>query len=473
MTLAYLDTAIALIVVLLTVSLLITILTQITSGLLAWRGTSLRWALIQLVRTIEPDAAQHTEDIIDKVLRHPLVSDSVFARFGHARGLTGRWARATAIRLEEFAGVLDLMSSVPEPGNLGPNAKEAWESWRTAIRTIADSAKAKVGPQVTAVAEQASELVKEFDNLPPRADLRIGDLLNRVPATAETMLGADIKSWFHATMDRASQRFRMRTRAVTVLFSIVVAFALHLDTLTLLNQFSSQPELRAGLVGVSAAVERVGAELIRSRAVEPPAASTTSASAPLASAGGTSSPAPQNAVLVTRWRVPALYAEAMADVRNYDLTGAGTDASEQQNRERLWKGLGETTVFRSREAATQWIRRNVPAERVERLSAAFESRVNTMLKDVPETDRLLDQSASLVAMMEASRFNLVPRPYHSLDFVPFLRGFDGRHLLGMLITAALLSLGAPFWYNALKTASALKPIVASKAAQEQETSPRA
>ncbi|HSL21866.1 MAG TPA: hypothetical protein VK886_10050 [Vicinamibacterales bacterium] len=53
MTLAYVDTAIALIVVL--------ILTQITSELLAWRGTSLRWALIQLVKTIEPQAGAHTE----------------------------------------------------------------------------------------------------------------------------------------------------------------------------------------------------------------------------------------------------------------------------------------------------------------------------------------------------------------------------------------------------------------------------
>ncbi len=470
MTLAYLDTAVALIVVLLTVSLLITILTQIASGLLAWRGTSLRWALIQLVRTIQPGAAEHADDIIDTVLRHPLVSDSVFARFRPLPGLTGRWARASAIRLEEFAGVLDLMSSLPEPANLGPHAKEAWKSRRTAIGKIADSTRTKVAPQVAAVAEQASDLVKKLGHVPPGANLQIGDLLERVPATAETVLGADIKSWFQATMERASQRFRMRTRAATILFSVVVAFALHLDTLALLNQFSSQPELRAGLVGVSAAVERVGAELIRSRAAEPQVASNASASVATAPAGNEPSPAAGSRALVTRGRVPALYAEALDDVRDYDITEAGTDATQKQSRERLWRRLGDTAAFRSREAAAEWIRRNVPPERAERLSAVFESRVNTMLKDATETDRLLDQSASLVAMMDASRFNLVPRPYHSLDFVPFLRGFDGRHLLGIVITAALLSLGAPFWYNALKTASALKPIVASKAAQEQETS---
>src|SRR5512143_2736155 len=118
MTLAYVDTATALIVVLLMVSLLITILTQMTSELLAWRGTSLRWALIQLVKTIEPSASDHAEALIDDVLRHPLVSDSVIARFHPAGGVTGRWARAKAIRLEEFVGVLDLLNSVPEPAKL-------------------------------------------------------------------------------------------------------------------------------------------------------------------------------------------------------------------------------------------------------------------------------------------------------------------------------------------------------------------
>lgn len=53
-----------------------------------------------------------------------------------------------------------------------------------------------------------------------------------------------------------------------------------------------------------------------------------------------------------------------------------------------------------------------------------------------------------------------------------LGAFEPRHLLGILITASLLSLGAPFWFNALKTVSALKPIVASKAASEQETAKR-
>jgi hypothetical protein len=39
-----------------------------------------------------------------------------------------------------------------------------------------------------------------------------------------------------------------------------------------------------------------------------------------------------------------------------------------------------------------------------------------------------------------------------------------QYLLGVLMTAALLSLGAPFWFNALKSMSNLRPVVASKEA---------
>ena len=41
-----------------------------------------------------------------------------------------------------------------------------------------------------------------------------------------------------------------------------------------------------------------------------------------------------------------------------------------------------------------------------------------------------------------------------------------KYLLGVLMTAALLSLGAPFWFNALKSMTNLRPIVASKETSE-------
>ncbi len=59
----------------------------------------------------------------------------------------------------------------------------------------------------------------------------------------------------------------------------------------------------------------------------------------------------------------------------------------------------------------------------------------------------------------------MPSPY------PGVLKFDGkRNILGVLLAAAFLSLGAPFWYNALKNLSNLRTVVASKEDQESSSS---
>jgi len=46
---------------------------------------------------------------------------------------------------------------------------------------------------------------------------------------------------------------------------------------------------------------------------------------------------------------------------------------------------------------------------------------------------------------------------------------DWRHLVGVVLTAGLLSLGAPFWFNTLKGLSTLRSVVAKKEQDERET----
>ena len=57
-----------------------------------------------------------------------------------------------------------------------------------------------------------------------------------------------IDRWFDSVMDRVSQRFALHTRLWTVFFSVLLAFALHLDAFRLLTQLSTDAELRARLV---------------------------------------------------------------------------------------------------------------------------------------------------------------------------------------------------------------------------------
>jgi hypothetical protein len=63
------------------------------------------------------------------------------------------------------------------------------------------------------------------------------------------------------------------------------------------------------------------------------------------------------------------------------------------------------------------------------------------------------------------KLQLVPDPYPDINtyWTPNL-----QHFWGTLASAALLSLGAPFWFNMLKDLSSLRPVLAKK--QEQEDS---
>ncbi|MGC4053834.1 MAG: hypothetical protein QM757_32265 [Paludibaculum sp.] len=302
MSLEHLDTLIAFATVMLGVSLLITTLTQMASAFLGLRGTNLRWGLKALIENIYPDAKRHSHDIAEAVLRHPLISDSSLSIIRRKVPLLERWQLANHVSVGEFVRILERISVQTGTGDL-----------RTAMHSIVQHAQPQPG-------ENGGT--------------------GTTPGVAE-----EFQFWFETAMGRTAQRFRMHMRIWTILFSIVICLALHLDSLRLYTQLSSDAELRAGLVAAS---------------------STLSAKA----------------------QQPAQ---------------TGDD------------------------------------------KAALES--------------LAQQAREIKASLDATRLNLIPSPYPS----PWYATYEGRrHLLGVLFTIALLSLGAPFWYNVLKSFSSLKPLLANK-----------
>src|SRR5437867_13098964 len=100
MTLEHLDTIIAFVVIITGVSLLVTTLTQMVSALLGLRGSNLRWGIQTLLKELDPNLAAHAATISEKVLHHPLISDSTLSRFDV--WLVKRWKLASAVRKEEL-----------------------------------------------------------------------------------------------------------------------------------------------------------------------------------------------------------------------------------------------------------------------------------------------------------------------------------------------------------------------------------
>lgn len=84
-----------------------------------------------------------------------------------------------------------------------------------------------------------------------------------------------------------------------------------------------------------------------------------------------------------------------------------------------------------------------------------------------ELERLRGQAESIEAELAETGLDLTP-DYRKGEH-GFLAGLSplGLHFWGILASGALLSLGAPFWFNALKNLSSLRPILARKEEAER------
>jgi hypothetical protein len=395
MTLEHLDTVIAFVVILAGVSLVITVLTQTVSGLFGLRGANLLWGIETLLKELDPNLEKHAKTIAGKVLHHPLVSDSTLSGAG---AWATRWTLASAIRKDELLQILHAL--LPQPGGQSP---DAWQQELAKAFNQLDSAAAE------SVLLAAPEIRKLFPNNPDKAQ----QLIDQMSTSAEH-LSAGINRWFDSMMDRVSQRFTVHTRIWTVVFSVLVAFVLHLDALRLLNQLSSDAELRSRLVSSADALTKKADE-----------------------------------ILVTSNNAPAeVYVEAMKKL----IAAHPKELSR----------LGEPSGFTDLTGAKTWLSSKLQA-----------SNISGADQWLQEYESLVPQAALRTAadnlqsiLNDKLKFQLIPDPYPT----PFYNYWTPSwlHLVGVLASAALLSLGAPFWFNMLKTLTNLRPVVAKKEQEERQ-----
>jgi hypothetical protein len=397
MVLEHLDTVIAFVVILAGVSLLITVLTQTVSGLLGLRGANLLWGIETLLKELDPNLEKHAKTIAGEVLHHPLVSDSTLSGAGP---WATRWTLASAIRKDELLEILHAL--LPQPGGQSP---DAWQQELAKAFDQFDSAAAE------SVLLAAPEIRKLFPNDPDKAQ----QLIDQMSASAE-QLSAGINRWFDSMMDRVSQRFTVHMRICTVIFSMLIAFGLHLDGLRLLDQLSSDAELRSRLVSSADALTKKADE-----------------------------------ILVTSNNAPAeVYVDAMKKLI--------ADHQEEL------AGIDQPSGFTDLAGAKKW------------LSAKLEAaKIADPDKWIKEYESLVPQAALRTAadnlqsiLNDKLKLQLVPQPYPRPWYNYWTPSW--LHLWGVLACAALLSLGAPFWFNTLKTLINLRPVVARKEQQERPVS---
>jgi hypothetical protein len=414
-------------------------------------------------------------------------------------GLMSRWRLATFIRVEELPGVLEKLAE-PHPGTLPDAAQRA-------MLRIAWEEK-EPGGRAKAEMEQASEPVRSkpyFDEglvgrglktslqnqsvFPAAADFDEGIVRHAEPVEPEGSVAVEVESapseakesepelalpigglsavskasepqfeglgaWFDHVMERASQRFTVQARLITVVVSCIFVFGARFDAVRLLQSMSQGGELRAQLAATATGIDKQAEQFAHSkpgshtvvpevyRAAMVSILHSVSAEASANNEGSEGKPSARR-----RGRGKERERVAAPTVPAGDPVTAGAKSKAMHD-------LEAVPGFASREEAESWLRATLdvsPAR--EKLAAAYQQEVNAEL--VSDSDKLMDQSASLKSELARSQFKL------------FQDEQSSSGILGLLVTIAMLSLGAAFWYNTLQNLASLRPRVAIM--QERES----
>jgi hypothetical protein len=223
------DILVGVTVVMLTVSMCITMLTQAVIRLRETRGKKLLEGLSSLMQQIDPSLNSSLADrVAGTLLRHPLISE-------------GSRRLGSTIHREEFTKLLLELGAGNVP--VGLRADVTADVHDAIMKILKDHG--VTDPKKTLENVRIAAIQLERANPALATDVRQSMAL--MQEVSEQLLGK-VHAWFDQTIDRVSSRFTADTRQVTVYCSILVAFALQLDVVSLMNRLSVDPALRQALV---------------------------------------------------------------------------------------------------------------------------------------------------------------------------------------------------------------------------------
>ena len=426
-----LDIAIGFVVVMLLLSLLVTATVQAISALLDLRGRNLVRALADLFGQIDSGLRSAPSDASTKGINnwvkrikdwwnHPFTKITFATKVADAVAshpiLAHTFTRAKAVRKDELLDVLRDLCSDATFGKLEPTVQAK-------LREIL----ASQVPGRTETSDTAQAIASTLTRVFPL----IKDDLNKV--VVDTMgkisrMEAGVEKWFDTVMDRSSDIFTRWTRVTTIVISVLLVLVLQIDSGLILHQISTSAEVKAGLMKISDAALAQADETLKAgdRATD---------------------------------SLKAVARRHQGDAIAGDLDGAPplvTCADGRKWLEDYGKRINTDIGQVQAEFADACHQRTVAAlvKSEDQIGTIKKQLADSELKIVPDRigGRLVfgDKNDSIF-----SRIKSWAEAYRSK-----------RHLLGTLAMVILLSLGAPFWYNALSQLANLKPGISTKVDKE-------
>ncbi len=218
----------------------------------------------------------------------------------------------------------------------------------------------------------------------------------------------NLEIWFDTIMDRVSQRFTMWMRLWTIGFACVFAFGTGLDSFQLTSELYRNGDFREKLVGAGKQIADIADTL-----------------------GASSAKTPDE---FARNALTGVYTAAMKKALADEKVAAAPPSAVE-----------------SESVGRAWIDTNVPQDQRQAVLSAFSSNIDQGAKDL--IGRNAQNGVQVKSILDAAGFDVLKCRWDAS------RGW--WQIPGIVATAALLSLGAPFWFNLLKSLANLRPTVAA------------
>jgi hypothetical protein len=254
--LKYVDIFIGLALVMVLGSTVVAAVTQIITACTYARARYLRDGVTELVKALDPKLKDHAPYVAELVLRHPMIARSNTWFGSLTTGIRNRF-RATPLPSENPAEVIqreELIRILLEiASGKGPltefvqsqtvqveKAKKALDAVRDAVSEngVPDAAFALSAIRRHALQEEQSNPQLTCTERHSRA----------VIATAGNELTGKVFSWFDNTMQRVSDHFTLEAKIWTSAVALLVVLSIQLDSAQLLRRLSQDEKYRQGLV---------------------------------------------------------------------------------------------------------------------------------------------------------------------------------------------------------------------------------
>lgn len=450
-----LDTLIAFVLIMLVVSLLITIVVQMCAAALNLRGQNLLSALDGAFAAIAPSLEAEKHKLAGYLLKGGLLSDSFLPNSFLEKWKNNRvvsklvaglnhWRHSSAIRPGELFDAIHRIAIGKEPAteNLRNNAqsllialgvnKDTLDAATKTTTEAGETVKTLTNNAKNALASVTDENVRQ--RIQAAVDGAVNAATNELRAAAADAAALGVSAagtidaayekfhyWTCICEERAQQWLTMHTRILTVIFAFIFAFALQLDTVEIFKLVASNKTVRDKLVAQAGVAETQAANVLGDN--------------------------------------------------NNVLKSALKDWSDKQTDPALRDVLANIDIQPA--DTREIVRKNVDKALKDKPQPV--GNFDASVKDVvtKKLDKKAGDFKEVKADLDKTGFQLFPDSKNGRWgrgqglWLAWWNGSRG-HRWGILFSVALLSLGAPFWYHALKDLVSLRSQVAQNIAEQKD-----